>query len=58
MNVDLMIGLPTQAVEDVKQTLEKIIQKNPKHISVYSLIIEEGTDNRKINKRKQITITR
>ena len=29
INVDLMIGLPTQAVEDVKQTLEKIIQKNP-----------------------------
>ena len=43
INVDLMIGLPTQAVEDVKQTLEKIIQKNPEHISVYSLIIEEGT---------------
>ena len=38
-----MIGLPTQAVEDVKQTLEKIIQKNPEHMSVYSLIIEEGT---------------
>ena len=43
INVDLMIGLPTQAVEDVKQTLEKIIQKNPEHMSVYSLIIEEGT---------------
>lgn len=43
INVDLMIGLPTQAVEDVKQTLEKIIQKNLEHISVYSLIIEEGT---------------
>ena len=43
INVDLMIGLPTQAIEDVKQTLEKIIQKNPEHISVYSLIIEEGT---------------
>lgn len=43
INVDLMIGLPTQAIEDVKQTLEKIIQKNPEHISVYSLIIEEET---------------
>ena len=43
INVDLMIGLPTQAIEDVKQTLEKIIQKNPEHMSVYSLIIEEGT---------------
>ena len=43
INVDLMIGLPTQTIEDVKQTLEKIIQKNPEHISVYSLIIEKGT---------------
>lgn len=43
INVDLMIGLPTQTIEDVKQTLEKIIQKNPEHISVYSLIIEEET---------------
>ena len=43
INVDLMIGLPTQTIEDVKQTLEKIIQKNSEHISVYSLIIEEGT---------------
>ena len=43
INIDLMIGLPTQTIEDVKQTLEKIIQKNPEHISVYSLIIEEGT---------------
>lgn len=43
INVDLMVGLPTQTIEDVKQTLEKIIQKNPEHISVYSLIIEEGT---------------
>ena len=43
INVDLMIGLPTQTIEDVKQTLEKIIQKNPEHISVYSLIVEENT---------------
>lgn len=53
INVDLMIGLPTQAIEDVKQTLEKIIQKNPEHISVYSLIIEEGTTVEKlINENK------
>ena len=38
---------------DVKQTLEKIIQKNPEHISVYSLIIEEGTTIEKlINENK------
>lgn len=43
INVDLMIGLPSQTLKDVKDSLEKIIGLNPKHISVYSLIVEEGT---------------
>lgn len=43
INVDLMIGLPNQTIKDIDQTLEKILEKNPEHISVYSLIIEEGT---------------
>lgn len=43
INVDLMIGLPNQTIEDVKETLNKIIKYNPEHISVYSLIVEEET---------------
>ena len=43
INVDLMIGLPSQSLENVHDSLEKIVQKNPEHISVYSLIIEENT---------------
>ena len=43
INVDLMIGLPTQNLQDTEISLKKIIELNPKHISVYSLIIEEGT---------------
>lgn len=43
INVDLMIGLPNQCLDDVIQSLEKLIEKNPEHISVYSLIVEEGT---------------
>lgn len=43
INVDLMIGLPNQTLEDVKKSLEEIIKLNPEHISVYSLIVEEGT---------------
>ena len=42
-NVDLMIGLPNQTIQDIKNSLEKIIDLNPSHISTYSLIIEEGT---------------
>lgn len=46
INVDIMIGLPKQKISDVKNTLEKIINlepEPPKHISVYSLIVEENT---------------
>lgn len=43
INVDLMIGLPNQTLEDVKQSLEKVNELNLEHISVYSLIVEEGT---------------
>ena len=46
INVDLMLGLPNQTISDLKESLEKIINLNPipNHISVYSLIIEEGTE--------------
>ena len=43
INVDLMLSLPTQTMEDVKETIEKVTSLNPEHISAYSLIIEEGT---------------
>lgn len=43
INVDLMIGLPNQCLDDVIKSLEKLIAKSPEHISVYSLIVEEGT---------------
>jgi len=43
INVDLMIGLPNQEVKNIKKDLETIINLKPEHISVYSLILEEGT---------------
>ena len=43
INVDLMIALPNQTIQDIKENLEKITKLNPEHISVYSLILEEGT---------------
>lgn len=51
INVDLMLGLPNQTISDIKESLEKVTKLNPNHISVYSLIIEEGTEiERKISK--------
>lgn len=52
INVDLMLGLPGQTISDLKESINNIInlKPQPKHISVYSLIVEEGTEiERKIS---------
>lgn len=43
INVDLMLALPNQTLEELEESVEKLIKLNPEHISIYSLIIEEGT---------------
>jgi len=43
INLDLMLGLPSQTVSDVRETLEAAILLSPTHLSCYSLIVEEGT---------------
>lgn len=56
INVDLMIGLPNQSIENIKQSLNKIIELNPEHISVYSLILEEGTKLYQKYQKKEIEL--
>ncbi len=43
INVDLILGLPNQRIQDLKNSLDEVIKLSPEHISVYSLIIEDGT---------------
>lgn len=43
INVDLMTALPGQTVESCRQTLRQAAELGPEHISVYGLMIEEGT---------------
>ena len=43
INVDLISAIPGGSIEKFKESLLKVIELNPEHISVYSLIIEEGT---------------
>lgn len=43
INVDLMLGLPNQTIGDLNQSLTEIEALKPEHVSVYSLILEEGT---------------
>ncbi len=43
INIDLMSALPGQTREAWKDTLKRVTDLNPEHISAYSLIIEDGT---------------
>jgi oxygen-independent coproporphyrinogen III oxidase len=43
INVDLMFGLPGQTLDLWKDTLCRVLDWNPAHLSFYSLQLEEGT---------------
>ena len=43
INIDLMSAIPGQSVASWQTNLKKVLKLEPEHISVYSLIIEEGT---------------
>lgn len=43
INIDIMSALPGQTIPSYTDTLNKVINFEPEHISAYSLIIEEGT---------------
>ena len=44
INVDLISAIPGQTILSYKETLTKIVNLGPEHISAYSLIIEENTE--------------
>ncbi len=43
INIDVMSAIPGQTIKSYESTLKKVMRLRPKHISSYSLIIEEGT---------------
>ena len=43
ISLDLMYGLPTQTLDDLKTSVNAALDLAPEHISVYGLIVEEGT---------------
>ena len=43
LNLDLMLGLPTQTLRDVQETLARALSLAPAHLSCYGLIVEDGT---------------
>jgi oxygen-independent coproporphyrinogen-3 oxidase len=56
INIDLMFGLPDQALEDVEETLKEVTALEPEHISCYSLIVEEGTPFYTLESRGQLNL--
>lgn len=48
INIDLMIGLPNQTIKDLKTSIDEVLKLDPSHISVYSLIVEDGTKLQKM----------
>src|SRR5205085_9858400 len=43
INLDFMFGLPGQTMRHWRETLDQALSLRPEHLSLYSLIIEEGT---------------
>ncbi|MGN0317647.1 MAG: radical SAM family heme chaperone HemW [Lachnospira sp.] len=43
INIDMMMSLPGQTVTEFEEELRTVIAFEPQHLSVYSLILEEGT---------------
>lgn len=43
VNLDLIYGLPRQSLDQWRDTVERIVELSPDHISMYSLTLEEGT---------------
>lgn len=56
INIDLMIGLPNQTIQDIKETLEEIKILKPNHVSVYSLIVEENTKIEQLIKQGKLQL--
>ena len=43
INIDLMYGIPHQTLDTFEKTLDQVLNLGPEHLSVYGLILEEGT---------------
>ena len=56
ISVDMMLGLPAQNDYDVSQMAKWLAKHNIKHISAYSLILEDGTPMKKLVDEGRLTV--
>ncbi|MGD9567384.1 MAG: radical SAM family heme chaperone HemW [Sedimentibacter sp.] len=54
INADVMFNIPNQTVNDIEDTVSRIIDRGVKHISFYSLKLEKGTPMYKMEKSNKI----
>lgn len=56
INVDLILALPKNEGKSIVSQVKEIIDLNPEHISVYSLILEEGTKLKEMYDERKIEL--
>lgn len=56
LNIDLMSGIPGQTAESWEKTLKEVTALQPEHISAYSLIVEDGTPFREMQKAGKLSL--
>ena len=55
ISIDLMYGLPNQSMHQWEETLSKLLNLKPLHVSMYGLTLEEGTPMNEWVKTGQLT---
>ena len=56
VSADLIYGLPSQTLTSLQDTLERLTDTGIEHISVYGLIVEEGTPLASLVDKGRITL--
>jgi len=56
MSIDLMFGLPNQSLEQLADSVDKALQLNLPHYSIYSLKVEENTLFHKLYERNELPL--
>ena len=56
INVDLMLAIPTQTEEELIKSVQDVIDLKPNHISLYSLILEDGTELEKLVSKNELEL--
>lgn len=56
ISVDLMYGLPTQSIQDLAQSIDRVLSLAVEHISVYGLKVENRTPLQGMIERNELTL--